>query len=45
MDKENASDQLMYAAWLVSQFLRDLRGPGVLILLFFLRGDPPPELF
>lgn len=26
MDKENASDQLMYAAWLVVQCLRDLRG-------------------
>lgn len=36
--------QLMYAAWLVAQNLRDLRGFGYLRLLFYLWGCPPPQL-
>ena len=39
-----SSYQLEYAAWLVCQCLNDLRNPGLLRLLVFLRGYPPPQL-
>ena len=35
-----ASYQLMHAAWLVAQNLRDLKGPSLLRLLVFLWGCP-----
>jgi hypothetical protein len=38
-----AFDQLGYAAWLVAQCLRDLRGPDWLRMLVFLWGCPPPQ--
>ena len=37
------SDQLVYAAWLVTQSLRDLGNPGLLRLLVFSWGCPPPQ--
>jgi Na+/phosphate symporter len=36
--------QLVYAAWLVAQCLRDLEGPGQLRLLVFPWGCPPSQL-
>jgi hypothetical protein len=39
-----ASHQLVYAAWLVAQSLRDVRGPGLLRLLVLLWGHPDPQL-
>jgi hypothetical protein len=38
------SYQLVYAAWLVAQCLRDLRGPELLKLLVFLWGHLPLQL-
>ena len=34
----------VYAVWLVTQCLGDLRGPGWLRLQAFLWGKPPPQL-
>lgn len=39
-----ASYQLVYAAWLVAQCLRDLGSPNQLRLLVFPWGHPPPQL-
>jgi hypothetical protein len=39
-----ASYQLLYAAWLVDQCLRDLRGPDQLILVFPRSCSPPQFL-
>jgi hypothetical protein len=41
---QGPSEQLVYAAWLVAQCLRDLGGPGWLRLLVFLWGHPSPQL-
>ena len=39
-----ASYQLVYAALLVVQYLRDLGGPGDLRLLVLLQGHPPTQI-
>ena len=38
------SHQIVYAAWLVAEWLRDFKGPGQLRLLVFLWGHSPPQL-